>query len=343
MLRLLMPLALAALLALCGCSKPNPILSPALPPPKPVDPTANLKPEYRAAIADLEKQGGKVEVMGEESDEPRLVIAFPNMQATDSHLELVKRLKVSSLDLKNSKVTDRGLQDLQEMTTLTILMLDGTPVTNQGLGHLDKLTDLRVLTLGEQHITDAGLEHLKGMTQLFNFQVTSDRITDRGLAALSGFKNLRALLIGSPQITDAGLEQLKGLTGLKLLGIRSPQITDQGLVALNSLNQLNELILSGCSQITDAGLKRMEGLAGLQSLHLRDCPKISDTGLEIQKTERFCGRFNALRKPGGFEMDSSQLRMDLGVFRVLDVRGTSVTAAGINKLQKAMPTLRIDR
>ena len=33
--------------------------------------TANLKPEYRAAIADLEKQGGKVEVLGEESDEPR--------------------------------------------------------------------------------------------------------------------------------------------------------------------------------------------------------------------------------------------------------------------------------
>src|SRR5262249_24522330 len=160
--------------------------------------TANLKPEYRAAIADLEKQGGKVEVMGEESDEPRLVIAFPHTQATDRHLESVKRLKVSSLDLKNSKVTDRGLQDLQGMTTLTILMVDGTPVTDQGLSHLSKLTDLRVLTLGEQHITDAGLEHLKGLTQLYKFQVTSDRITDRGLAALRGFKGLRGLVVGGP-------------------------------------------------------------------------------------------------------------------------------------------------
>jgi hypothetical protein len=61
----------------------------------------------------------------------------------------------------------------------------------------------------------------------------------------------------------------------------------------------------------------MEGLAGLQSLYLQDCPNITDAGLEHAK--------------------------DLGVFRVLDVRGTSVTAAGIKKLQQAMPTLRIDR
>ena len=183
--RLLMPLALAAPVALCGCSKPNRILSPALPPPRVIDPTANLKPEYRAAIAELEKQGGTVEVLGEDSDEPGLVISFPNKQATDSHLELVKRLRVSSLDLKNSKVSDRGLQNLQGMTSLTILMLDGTPVTDEGLGRLSKLADLRMLTLGEQHLTDAGLAHLKGMTHLYNFQVTSDQITDRGLAALA--------------------------------------------------------------------------------------------------------------------------------------------------------------
>jgi hypothetical protein len=58
-------------------------------------------------------------------------------------------------------------------------------------------------------------------------------------------------------------------------------------------------------------------LAGLQSLYLEDCPKITDVGLEHVK--------------------------DLGVFRVLDVKGTSVTDAGIKKLQQAVPTLRIDR
>jgi hypothetical protein len=34
---------------------------------------------------------------------------------------------------------------------------------------------------------------------------------------------------------------------------------------------------------------------------------------------------------------------DLGVFRVLDVKGTGVTDAGVKKLQQAVPTLRIDR
>ena len=61
----------------------------------------------------------------------------------------------------------------------------------------------------------------------------------------------------------------------------------------------------------------MEGLAGLQSLYLQGCPKITDAGLEHVK--------------------------ELGVFRVLDVKGTGVTGAGIKKLQQAVPTLRIDQ
>jgi hypothetical protein len=61
----------------------------------------------------------------------------------------------------------------------------------------------------------------------------------------------------------------------------------------------------------------LEGLAGLQSLYLQGCPKITDAGLEHVK--------------------------NLGVFRVLDVKGTSVTKPGIKKLQQAVPTLRIER
>ncbi len=106
-------------------------------------------PEYRAAIADLEKQGGKVEVLGEESDEPRLVIAFPNKQATDSHMELVKRLKVSSLDLKNSKVTDRGLQDLSPQ------------ITDAGLEHIKDLGVFRVLDVKGTSVTAPGIKKLQ--------------------------------------------------------------------------------------------------------------------------------------------------------------------------------------
>src|SRR5262245_7995012 len=111
----------AAVLSLSGCSKPNPILSPALPPPKTAAATEKLNPEYQAAIAELEKHGGQVQILAEQAAEPRVMIAFPRTQATDSDMELAKKLKISSLNLRLSKVTDRGLSALQEMTTLTVL------------------------------------------------------------------------------------------------------------------------------------------------------------------------------------------------------------------------------
>ena len=77
------------------------------------------------------------------------------------------------------------------------------------------------------------------------------------------------------------------------------------------------MFLSGCANITDAGLQRLEGLTKLRSLYLQDCTKITDAGLEHVKA--------------------------LGVFEALDLKGTSVTDAGVENLRQAVPPLRISR
>jgi Leucine-rich repeat (LRR) protein len=308
-------LCLTGIVLLSGCAK-NPVLSGPLPPPKQSAAEA-VNPKYQAAISDLESRGANVQILAEESDEPRLMVAFTRTQATDSDLERLRSLRLTSLNLTRSAVGDRGLENLKSMTTLNVLMLDGTQVTDHGLKALEKLTGLKTLTLGEQHISDAGLDHLKNLTNLNSFRLSSDQITDKGLVYFRSLKRLTSLVIGGPKITDAGLENLRDLVALRFLGVASPQITNKGLENLKGLTNLNELVLSGCPNITDAGLEIVEHLPKLRSLYLQDCTGVTDNGL---------GYLKGIADP-----------------ETLDLRGTGVTDAGVKQLQKALPALRITR
>jgi hypothetical protein len=317
--RLPLSVVTGTLLAALGCSKPTSVVSPALPPPAALAPvvTTPINADYQRAISDLEKRGALVQVLGEESDKPQVMVSFPKTQATDADMEILRNLRASSLYLNKSKVTEAGLADLKAMTTLTVLTLDGTPVTDGGLKQLENLTELRTLHFGEQHVSDAGMEHLKGMTALNSLKLSSDQVTDKGLIYLRSFHRLSSLVIDGPKITDAGLENLKGLTELRFLGVSSPLITDKGLENLEGLKYLSELVLSGCSNVTDAGLAHLEGLPRLRNLYLRNCGKITDTAV---------AHFTKLGDPETF-----------------DLAGTSMTAEGIKKLQQELPTVRINR
>ena len=82
-------------------------------------------------------------------------------------------------------VTDRGLEHLAGLTSLTQLALDDTEITDAGLGQSAGLTELEYLGLEGTHVTDAGLVHLSGYTKLTGFSVDRTSITDRGIQKLS--------------------------------------------------------------------------------------------------------------------------------------------------------------
>jgi hypothetical protein len=310
---------LPALLLFCGCggcSKTNTVLSPPLPVPR--SSTPDLDPDYQKVISQLEKRGAQVEVLEEESNlKPQLMISFPKGQATDEDMDLIKQLHVSSLTLRDSKVTEPGLANLKDMKTLKVLLLEGTPVTDQGLEHLSKLTEFRTLSLGSQHISDAGMAHLKDLDSLNSFNVSSDQISDQGLAYLRPFKHLSSLVIGSAKITDAGLDNLQGLTLLGYLAVGSPGITDKGLEKIGRLTNLGEVNLSGCTNITDAGLAFVDNLPKLRNLYLENCTKISD-GVVTQ--------LKGIADP-----------------QTIDLKGTSVSGAGVKAIQAALPGVHVNR
>jgi internalin A len=60
-----------------------------------------------------------------------------------------------------AKVTDAGLDHLNTLSNLRILMFDRTATTGAGLVPLEKQTKLRTLELSNTQVTDAGVQALQ--------------------------------------------------------------------------------------------------------------------------------------------------------------------------------------
>ena len=109
-------------------------------------------------------------------------------------------------------------------------------------------------------------------------------------------------------------------TRLETLYLRHTNVNDAGLVHVKGMDHLKWLNLSD-TMVGDAGLAHLSGLTGLQLLCLSDT-RVSDAGLP---------HLTAL----------SKLR-ELDFRRVRNTGSLELTIAGLNELQKAMPTLTID-
>ena len=88
------------------------------------------------------------------------------------------------ISLVNSRITDSGLEQLEELVGVKTLDLGGTKITNAGLAHLGSLADLETLSLHSTRVTNAGLLHLKGLARLETLWLGGTSVTDDGIAEL---------------------------------------------------------------------------------------------------------------------------------------------------------------
>jgi hypothetical protein len=163
----------------------------------------------------------------------------------------------------------------------------------------------------EKRFTDGEMEHVESLPRLKMLRLLGANITDDGLRHLAVLTVLEELSLTRTQVGDAGLEHVQGLTKLRRLNLYATNITDSGLKYLKRLGRLEDLCLSK-TKVT--GLEHLKALTQLQYLQL-DNTQVTDAGLEpiegFSKLER------------------------------LDLRGTRVTAAGVAKLQQALPNCTI--
>ena len=155
------------------------------------------------------------------------------------------------------QVVDADLTPLGSLPYVESLNIEHAfRVTDSGLRDLEHLTRLRVLGLEGTSMTDNGLQYLSAMSQLQDLSLEYPRVPGRGLKFPRCLSGLRKLSLSGPWFADEDLRQLKSLTKLRELSLVGTEITDGGLEQLNGMMQLEKLDLSG-TRVTLAGIRSL--------------------------------------------------------------------------------------
>jgi hypothetical protein len=208
-------------------------------------------------------------------------------------------------------ITDKGLEHLQGLTKLEVLLIPNSRITGQGMAFLAKMPNLRVLDLFHTNLDDVGLGHLKGHEKLEVLRMSGTRFTDEGLVALAGLKHLRELDLGFSKLTDRGMVHLRDLRELRRLNLSSTAVTEAGMVHLAGLTRLTHLELG---KNTDAGLAHLANCKQLQQLTASG-EGITDAGL--------------------MHLREMKDLSSLWLYR------TQITPAGVEKLKKSIPRVTV--
>jgi hypothetical protein len=169
------------------------------------------------------------------------VLLLHGSQTTDAGLKHVRGLKhLERIYMWDAyKLTDAGIAHLKALKHLSYVHASNEParlgpnvgLTDKSLEHLSKIKSLTGLALERNRITDAGLKHLEKLTKLTSLHLGlgPNKITDRGTVHLRGLKNLTKLGLQKTAITDAGLKNLAPLKHLQRLWIGQTKVTQEGI------------------------------------------------------------------------------------------------------------------
>ncbi|GAB4162309.1 MAG: hypothetical protein Tsb009_39310 [Planctomycetaceae bacterium] len=141
-------------------------------------------------------------------------VDFRGTEAEDKHLALLKIFPyLRNLNLSGvTKITDKGIKELESLEYLTELYLYGTGIKDEALKTIGKFSRLQKLCLDQTQITDAGLKHLEKLPELQSLCIRSKgEITDKAVSSVVKIRSLRKLKIGGTKITAVGKRKLRVL------------------------------------------------------------------------------------------------------------------------------------
>ncbi len=262
-------------------------------------------PDRRAAEWVL-KVGGHVTVKGSDS-----VIVTDKLPPG--------RFKVKSVHLshRDEFVTDNTLKNLRGLTEINELnLMQCKSFTDRSLKLIGTLKTLQTLGLVLTEVTDDGIKDLRGLSELASLSLSGSRVTGRGLEPLRDLQKLRVLEVSDITSSEAVLDIAKGAwPELSRLGLPGTVLTESGVTALANLSTLSRLELV-LYQVSDDQLRRLAPLQKLTILWLVIGVPVSDAGLEHLRP--------------------------LTNLKILGLLKTQVTAAGVAKLQQALPNCKIE-
>jgi hypothetical protein len=164
-------------------------------------------------------------------------------------------------------VTDAAMPGIGAFSALTTLRLRDSRVTDEGLRHLERLTGLSDLDLSGSAITDAGLKHLRGLHAMVHLNLSGTAVRGQGLAELQDMHKLWALNLDRTRLDDRGLgsfPEFAALRNVRFLYLEKTAISDEGLGHLAAMTTAEGFHLSGNERVTSRGIARLRSVAGLK-------------------------------------------------------------------------------
>lgn len=135
-----------------------------------------------------------------------------------------------------------------------------------------------------------------------------------------------------PQVNDGNLRVLNRVRDLRVLTLTNTQVTDEGLAQLGRFRELN------CLYIANIDHTKLIGAAGAR---LNTVPRITGKGLYRLK---HLPKLQVVQLIGPQTTDEDLLAMKaLKNLILIDLKDTTVTAAGVAGLQKVLPGCKISR
>jgi hypothetical protein len=213
----------------------------------------------KEAVRAVERFGGRVV-----PPEGRTVteVSLVNSTITDSDLGLLRAfVNLEKLDLRLSKVTGVGLQELTGLSKLREVDLSSTLVSGEGLLTLRALRNLTAVRLNYTLVTDESLaelflsNHSRLVENLKTLSLSGTKITDGSLTVLGKLKQLEELDLSRTKVTLDVSRLPKEQQGpsllpsrLKTVNLSESAVTNFGIVSFvlsPGRNMLNSLDLSG--------------------------------------------------------------------------------------------------
>ncbi|MGQ9771735.1 MAG: leucine-rich repeat domain-containing protein [Thermogutta sp.] len=267
---------------------------------------------------------------------PDFGIIDQGIPVTDDVLGAVGKLpELHWLVLCNTKITDRGLENLEGLKHLRWLWLNDTAITDQGLFSLARLVALEKIWLDNTCIRGPGLKAFQGLPRLRWLSLRNTSVDDSALELLRPLTQLEGLAPQGTRCSFAAVlkllhdDQRRSFEEALIVGqyarsnadgqivsldLSRCRVRDDDLAELRHCPALEWLVLKG-NPITDDGLSHLSGLTRLSLLDLSET-KITDQGLHSLAS--------------------------LSRLTTLHLEGTNVTAEGIARLQQQLgPRLRI--
>jgi internalin A len=269
--------------------------------------------------------------------------------ADDELLALLPTHQLRVLDLKGTRVSNKGVAALANCPDLKVLDLSGTRVGDEGVSHLGELRELTFLDLSHTRVGDVGMQAVGHDLRLRELRLADTRVRDGGLVQFKNLVSLATLDLSGTGITDAGigslsamselvsldisgtrtggeptLDTLRRLTSLHSLKAARTKIDDHGLRVISKIEKLHALDLS-MSAVSDAGVKLLGGHGSLTTLYLTDTA-VGDLGARALAD---CPELIYLGLGNTRITDNTLIRLKTHFLKFLDVSGTAITSRGI--------------